>query len=117
MKKLFPIMILCGFAAALPALSANSNRALFFKNFANCKPASYTANFDDGSKIKRSVIGAGSVKGIYACRYEEVYSNGKSITCAIPMQSLRNVAAAINSGSYEAMFKDYVENGVCELSE
>ena len=78
MKKIYPVLTLMTVLTVLPAIGAANNRAEFFKSFANCKPASYTANFDDGSQIQRSVIGAGSVKGIYACQYKEVYSNGKT---------------------------------------
>lgn len=117
MKKIYPVLTLMTVLTVLPAIGATNNRAEFFKNFANCQPTSYTANFDDGSQIQRSVIGAGSVKGIYACQYKEVYSNGKTLNCAIPMQNLKSTAGAINSGSHEALFEDYVENGVCELSE
>ena len=117
MKKMLLITAVVMFAASVPVICAENTRADFFKSFSNCKPASYTANFDDGSRIQRTVVGAGSIKGIYACQYKEVYSNGKTLSCAIPMQNLKTTVGAINSGSQEQMFKNYIDSGVCELSE
>lgn len=117
MKKMFSILLFTAIISALPSPAEASERAAFFKNFNNCKPASYTARFDNGTSIKRTVIGAGYVKGIYSCQYSEAYSNNKTLSCSFPMHTLKQAVGAINSGTQEKLFKGYIDNGVCELSE